>query len=53
MSGIASMSILKGINILIMYLYLSNPIKTKAIASAKIKTDKIDGVQLANLLRDG
>jgi transposase len=32
---------------------LSNPIKTKAIASAKIKTDKIDAVQLASLLRGG
>lgn len=32
---------------------LSNPIKTKAIASAKIKTDKIDAVKLADLLRGG
>lgn len=30
---------------------LSNPLKTKAIASAKIKTDKIDAVTLANLLK--
>jgi len=30
---------------------LSNPIKTRAIASAKIKTDKLDAVKLANLLR--
>ena len=30
---------------------VSNPLKTKAIASAKIKTDKIDSVTLANLLR--
>lgn len=30
---------------------LSNPIKTKAIASAKIKTDKIDAKVLAELLR--
>lgn len=30
---------------------LSNPIKTKAIASAKIKTDKLDAVKSANLLR--
>jgi transposase len=32
---------------------LSNPIKTKAIASAKIKTDKLDALKLANLLRGG
>jgi transposase len=32
---------------------LSNPIKTKAIASAKIKTDKLDALNLANLLRGG
>jgi len=32
---------------------LSNPIKTKAIASAKIKTDKIDARVLADLLRGG
>jgi transposase len=32
---------------------LSNPIKTRAIASAKIKTDKIDAVKLASLLRGG
>ena len=32
---------------------LSNPAKTKAIASAKVKTDKIDSVMLANLLRGG
>jgi transposase len=32
---------------------LSNPIKTKAIASAKIKTDKIDAKVLADLLRGG
>jgi transposase len=32
---------------------LSNPIKTKAIASAKIKMDKIDAVKLADLLRGG
>lgn len=30
---------------------LSNPIKTKAIASARIKTDKIDASTLAHLLR--
>jgi len=30
---------------------LSNPIKTRAIASAKIKIDKLDAVKLANLLR--
>jgi transposase len=30
---------------------VSNPAKTKAIASAKIKTDKVDSVTLANLLR--
>lgn len=30
---------------------LSNPLKTKAIASAKVKTDKIDALTLANLLR--
>lgn len=32
---------------------LSNPIKTKAIASAKIKTDKIDAKILADLLKGG
>jgi transposase len=32
---------------------LSNPIKTKAIATAKIKTDKLDALKLANLLRGG
>jgi transposase len=32
---------------------LSNPIKNKAIASAKVKTDKIDSIVLANLLRGG
>jgi transposase len=32
---------------------LSNPLKTRAIASAKIKTDKLDTVKLANLLRGG
>jgi transposase len=32
---------------------LSNPVKTRAIASAKIKTDKLDAEKLANLLRGG
>lgn len=32
---------------------LSNPVKNKAIASAKVKTDKIDSVMLATLLRGG
>lgn len=32
---------------------LSNPVKTKAIATAKIKTDKIDALKLADLLRGG
>ena len=32
---------------------LSNPVKNKAIASAKVKTDKIDSTTLANLLRGG
>jgi transposase len=32
---------------------LSNPAKTRAIASAKIKTDKLDSIKLANLLRGG
>jgi transposase len=32
---------------------LSNPLKNKAIASAKVKTDKIDSITLANLLRGG
>ena len=32
---------------------LSNPIKNKAIASAKVKTDKIDSLMLATLLRGG
>jgi len=30
---------------------LSNPVKTKAIASAKVKTDRIDALMLADLLR--
>jgi transposase len=30
---------------------LSNPVKTKAIASAKVKTDRIDSITVANLLR--
>jgi transposase len=32
---------------------LSNPVKTKAIASAKVKTDRLDALMLANLLRGG
>ena len=32
---------------------LSNPAKTKATASAKLKTDKVDALMLANLLRGG
>lgn len=32
---------------------LSNPVKTKAIASAKTKTDQVDALMLANLLRGG
>ena len=32
---------------------LSHPAKTKAIASAKLKTDKVDALMLANLLRGG
>jgi IS605 OrfB family transposase len=32
---------------------LSNPVKTKAIASAKVKTDRVDALTLANLLRGG
>ena len=32
---------------------LSNPVKTKAIASAKVKTDRIDALTLADLLRGG
>jgi transposase len=32
---------------------LSNPARTKAIASAKVKTDKVDAITLANLLRGG
>ncbi|MGC8924364.1 MAG: IS110 family transposase [Candidatus Micrarchaeia archaeon] len=32
---------------------LSNPVKTKAIASAKMKTDRMDALMLANLLRGG
>jgi transposase len=35
------------------HVVLSNPVKTKAIASAKVKTDKIDSITLANLLRGG
>lgn len=32
---------------------LANPIKNKAIASAKVKTDKVDSIMLATLLRGG
>lgn len=32
---------------------LANPLKTKAIASAKLKIDKVDVLKLANLLRGG
>lgn len=32
---------------------VSNPLRTKAIASAKIKTDKVDALALAQLLRAG
>jgi transposase len=32
---------------------LSNPVKIRAIASAKIKTDKLDAIKLADLLRGG
>jgi len=32
---------------------LSNPMKNKAIASVKVKTDKIDSIMLATLLRGG
>jgi transposase len=32
---------------------LSNPLRTRAIASGKIKTDQLDAVKLANLLRGG
>ncbi|MGC8580525.1 MAG: IS110 family transposase, partial [bacterium] len=35
------------------HVVLSNPLKTKAIASAKVKTDKIDVLTFANLLRGG
>ncbi len=35
------------------HVVLSNPVKTKAIASAKVKTDKVDALTLANLLRTG
>ena len=32
---------------------LSNPLKTKAIAESKVKTDKVDSLTLANLLMGG
>lgn len=32
---------------------LSNPVKTKAIAPAKVKTDRVDALTLVNLLRGG
>jgi len=32
---------------------LSNSLKTKAIAESKVKTDKVDSLTLANLLRGG
>ncbi len=35
------------------HVVLANPARTKAIAQAKIKTDKIDAITLANLLRGG
>src|SRR5207245_10268414 len=34
------------------HVVLSNPVKTKAIASAKVKTDKVADLTLANLLRN-
>ena len=38
---------------LVQKLVVSNPLRTKAIASAKIKTDKVDALTLAQLLRTG
>ncbi len=38
---------------LVQKLVVSNPLRTKAIASAKIKTDKVDALALAQLLRAG
>jgi transposase len=38
---------------LVARLVVSNPLRTKAIASAKIKTDKVDALALAQLLRTG
>jgi transposase len=38
---------------LVKKLVVSNPLRTKAIASAKIKTDKVDALTLAQLLRTG
>jgi transposase len=38
---------------LVSRLIVSNPLRTKAIASAKIKTDKVDALALAQLLRTG
>ncbi len=35
------------------HVILSNPVKTKAIVSAKVKTDKVDAATLAQLLRGG
>jgi hypothetical protein len=32
---------------------LSNPLKTKAIAESKVKTDKVDSLTLTNLVRGG
>ena len=32
---------------------LANPVKTKTIASAKVRTDRLDPLMLANLLRGG
>ena len=38
---------------LVQRVVISNPLKTKAIASAKVKTDKVDALVLAQLLRAG
>jgi transposase len=38
---------------LVQKLVVSNPLRTKAIACAKIKTDKVDALTLAQLLRTG
>jgi transposase len=46
-----SWSVVRVLKPLIPSVFVSNPVQTKAIASAKLKTDKVDAEMLAQLLR--